>query len=74
MFDPVNYPRHYTENPTGLQAWDITQHMNFCLGNAVKYIWRVSFGGKANDREDLEKAIKYLEKEIKRRYDTPPTR
>lgn len=30
------------------------------LFNAMKYIWRVAFGGKANDREDIEKAIWYL--------------
>lgn len=30
------------------------------LANAVKYIWRVAFGGKENDRQDIEKAIWYL--------------
>lgn len=30
------------------------------LATAVKYIWRVAFGGKENDREDIEKAIWYL--------------
>ena len=30
------------------------------LASALKYIWRVAFGGKANDREDIEKAIWYL--------------
>lgn len=30
------------------------------LATAVKYIWRVAFGGKANDREDIEKAVWYL--------------
>jgi hypothetical protein len=30
------------------------------LYTAMKYIWRVAFGGKNNDREDIEKAIWYL--------------
>jgi hypothetical protein len=39
--------------------------MNFCLGNAIKYIWRA--GLKSDDTvTDLEKAIFYLKEEIKR--------
>jgi hypothetical protein len=39
--------------------------MNFCLGNAVKYIWRA--GLKSNSAiEDLQKACWYLEREIER--------
>lgn len=30
------------------------------LATAFKYLWRVAFGGKKNDREDIEKAIFYL--------------
>ena len=37
MNDPVNYPKHYTEHPSGVECIQITEHMNFCLGNAVKY-------------------------------------
>jgi len=39
--------------------------MGFCLGNAVKYIWRA--GIKSDDPiTDLRKAIWYLEREIAR--------
>jgi hypothetical protein len=38
--------------------------MNFCLGNAVKYIWRA--GLKGGTVEDLRKAQWYIEREIKR--------
>ncbi len=38
--------------------------MNFCIGNAVKYLWRA--GLKGNAIEDLEKARWYVEREIKR--------
>jgi hypothetical protein len=38
--------------------------MNFCLGNAVKYIWRA--GEKGDAVEDLRKARWYLDREIAR--------
>lgn len=63
--DPVNHPSHYTSHPSGVECIDITEHMNFCLGNAVKYIWRA--GLKSSDPvEDLEKARFYIEREISR--------
>jgi hypothetical protein len=39
--------------------------MNFCLGNAVKYIWRADL--KNDAIEDLEKARWYVSREIERR-------
>ena len=65
LADPVNSPAHFTQHPSGVECIEITKHMNFCLGNAVKYIWRADL--KGNAIEDLEKARKYLEFEIERR-------
>lgn len=63
--DPVNRPAHYTAHPSGVECIQITEHMNFCLGNAVKYIWRA--GLKSDDPiEDLNKAKFYIEREVKR--------
>jgi hypothetical protein len=42
----------------------VTEHMNFCLGNAMKYIWRA--GQKGSALEDLRKARWYLDREIRR--------
>ena len=64
MNDPVNHPAHYTSHPSGVEAIDITRHMNFNLGNAVKYIWRA--GLKGDSIEDLQKARFYMEDEIKK--------
>jgi hypothetical protein len=66
--DPVNHPPHYTWLPGGVEVIDITQHLNFCLGNAVKYILRCD--QKGSPEQDLRKAIWYLERELKRR--APP--
>ena len=63
--DMVNHPPHYTAHPSGIEQIEVTGHMNFCLGNAVKYIWRCDEKGKPI--EDLKKAIFYLNWEIKRR-------
>lgn len=65
MTDLVNHPPHYTEHPSGVECIQITEHMNFCLGNAIKYIWRADL--KNDDIEDLYKAIWYLHREINRR-------
>lgn len=65
MTDNVNHPKHYTGHPSSVECIQITEHFNFCLGNAIKYIWRAD--SKGNDIEDLRKARWYLEREIKRR-------
>lgn len=44
--------------------------MNFCLGNAVKYIWRSDL--KHDAIEDLKKARWYLDREIERRMKQSP--
>jgi len=62
--DNVNHPRHYTEHPSGVECIQITEHMSFNLGNAVKYIWRADL--KGNQIEDLKKAVWYINREIQR--------
>lgn len=64
MSDMVNHPVHYTSHPSGIETIQITEHMNFCLGNAIKYIMRSELKGK--QLEDLKKAVWYIEREIKR--------
>ena len=62
--DPVNHPGHYTSHPSGVECIQITEHLNFCLGNAIKYLWRA--GLKGDSTEDLKKAAWYIDREIKR--------
>lgn len=63
--DPVEHPAHYTGHPSGVECITVTEHMGFCLGNAIKYIWRADL--KADALEDLRKARWYLDREIARR-------
>ncbi len=62
--DPVNHPRHYTQHPSGVECIQVTRHMSFNLGNAMKYIWRADL---KNEVEDLKKAVWYLNDEISKR-------
>ena len=72
--DSVNHPAHYTwlKELCGIEVIDITRHMNFCCGNALKYIIRAghkkdaSLTDKEKQVEDLNKAIWYIQDEIKR--------
>lgn len=61
--DLINHPPHYGKHPSRVECIEITEHMNFCLGNAMKYLWRASL---KNGKEDLKKAIWYINREIDR--------
>ena len=63
--DNIEHPKHYTSHPSGIECIQITRHMGFNLGNAIKYIWRADL--KNDALEDLEKAVWYLRDEIKKR-------
>lgn len=65
MNDSVNKPKHYVSHPSGVDCIQVTEHLNFCLGNAIKYIWRADL--KADAIEDLRKARWYIDREIQRR-------
>lgn len=65
MKDQVNHPVHYNEHPSGIECITVAEHMGFCLGNAIKYIWRADLKGDAI--QDLEKARWYIDREIKKR-------
>jgi hypothetical protein len=65
--DPVNHPSHYTSHPArcacgaGIECIQITEHLSFLRGNALKYLWRADLKGGL---EDLRKARFYIDREI----------
>lgn len=65
MADMVNNPPHYTSHASGIECIDVVQSMGFCVGNAIKYLWRADHKGSAV--EDLRKARWYIDREIDRR-------
>lgn len=74
MTDNVNHPPHYTNSDAKcdcgrtIECIDIVRHMDFNLGNCIKYIWRNRM--KGNALEDLKKARWYLDDEIRQREST----
>lgn len=61
----INNPPHYTSHPSGVECIQVTEHMGFCVGNAIKYLWRAD--EKWDALEDLKKAKWYVEREIEKR-------
>ena len=70
--DPVNHPKHYTVHPSGIECIEITRHMNFNIGNAMKYIWRAGIKDESTNIQDLKKAIWYINDEIARLDSSKP--
>ena len=71
--DRVNHPSHYTwlKDKCGIEVIDITRHLDFDKGNAVKYILRSGYKeeqgytAKQKEIEDIKKAIWYLNDKLK---------
>ena len=61
--DNVNHPSHYAwlKEKCGIEVIDITRHLDFDTGNAVKYLMRAGHKEEA-DMTPLEKTIEDFEK------------
>ena len=70
--DNVNHPARYNSHPSGIECIEIARHHNFNIGNTINYLWRAGLkseeGMEDADKqvEDLNKAIWYIQDEIKR--------
>ncbi|MER5883110.1 DUF3310 domain-containing protein [Streptomyces sp. NPDC001941] len=64
--DAVHRPGHYTWLPNGVEVIDLTEHLPFNRGNAVKYLARAGRKGSGAEVEDLKKAVWYIQREIAR--------
>ena len=72
----VSHPSHYTwlKDKCGIEVIDITRHLDFDLGNAVKYILRAGRKPIINENlsddfyraaiQDLKKALFYINDKI----------
>lgn len=64
--DPVYHPHHYTSHPAGIEALDVLRWAtDYDIGQAMKYCWRVMWGSKGRDLEDIQKAVVYLQDWVK---------
>lgn len=62
--DSINHSNHYNQGK--YECIDVMldvfgEDVNFCIGNAFKYLWR---HGQKNGIEDIKKAVWYLQKYI----------
>ena len=72
----VSHPSHYTwlKDKCGIEVIDITRHLDFDLGNAIKYILRAGRKPIVNENlsdgflraaiQDLKKALFYINDKI----------
>lgn len=63
--DAVNSPAHYADGKIEVIDFIEDKNLDFCLGNAVKYIARAGKKDKDKEVEDLEKALWYINRRIK---------
>lgn len=63
MSDQIN-PDHYRQFP--VEVIDLTEHLSFNRGNAVKYLARAGSKPGADELIDLQKAAWYVDREIRR--------
>jgi hypothetical protein len=65
----VNHPEHYLKE-SGHEVIDVIEawNLDFCLGNAIKYIARAGKKNKEKNDEDLRKAIWYIERFIENKF------
>ena len=71
--DNVNHPSHYTSGKIEVIDFIEDQKLDYHRGNAIKYICRAGKKDKSKEIEDLEKAIWYLQREIKMLYEEDST-
>ncbi len=67
--EAVNHPAHYCSDLSGVECIQVVEHRNFCIGNAIKYLWRAGLKGDGDSDkhvEDLKKSIWYIQREIER--------
>jgi hypothetical protein len=66
--DEINNPIHYTSSnavcsqcKSPIQCIDVVRHLDFNIGNAIKYLWRWETKGGV---KDLKKSIWYITDKI----------
>jgi polyferredoxin len=70
IHENVSHPKHYNSSKSHcecgrrIECIDVVRHMDFNVGNAIKYLWRFEH---KNGLEDLKKARWYIDDEIKKR-------
>lgn len=59
--EEINHPNHYISHPSGIECIELAERLDFCPGNALKYVWRFKEKG---GETDLRKALWYISNEL----------
>ncbi len=62
MQDNINHPQHYVSQSIVVEPIMLYEKLPFCLGNALKYVFRAGHKDGASELQDLKKAQWYLER------------
>ena len=65
MNDIIHHPSHYTDGKIEVIEFIEDKNLNYHKGNAIKYICRAGKKDPQKEIEDLQKAIWYINREIK---------
>jgi len=64
--DPVTHPAHYTRGKIEVIDFIEDQQFGYHLGQVIKYVCRAGHKSAETRKQDLEKAMWYLKREIER--------
>jgi hypothetical protein len=71
MSDTVNHPKHYNVLPAkcskcgqGIECIDVVEHLDFLIGNVVKYAWRAGQKEGVDKLTDLKKMLWYAQRAV----------
>jgi len=53
-------PSHYKNDPSGIEAIQITRHRVGPISNAIKYLWRAGLKPGEEEKDDLNKVLWYV--------------
>lgn len=65
MGDMINHPSHYTDGKIEVIEFIEDKNLNYHKGNAIKYICRAGKKDPQKEIEDLQKAVWYINREIR---------
>ena len=63
-YNTIDHPKHYTDVVPEIECIQVTEHFDFLLGNAIKYIWRSGRKYGNTKLQDLKKAEWYIKRAI----------
>ena len=65
VHDNITNPSHYTKGEIEPIDFIISQDMNFCIRNAIKYLARYQYKHEGEGQiQDLRKAMQYIQLQI----------